>query len=53
MATLIIGIIVLIAIYFAIKHVVKVKKNGGCVGCSGSSDNCCHCAAHKKNNNLK
>lgn len=43
MATWIIGLILVLAVYFAVRHVLKTKKNGGCVGCSAGGSGCCHC----------
>lgn len=48
MATWIVGLIVLVAVYFAARYVFKVEKSGGCVGCSASSKGCCHCTELKK-----
>ncbi|VFB16988.1 Virus attachment protein p12 family [Urinicoccus massiliensis] len=44
MGTIIIGIVILVACYFAIKHVKKTKS--GCSCCPGA----CHCDhKHEKN----
>jgi len=45
--TLLVGALVLLALFFAARSVVKKRKQGGCVGCSGcdSADGCPHCAA--------
>ncbi len=40
MATWIIGLALVAAVYFAAKHVLKVHKQGGCVGCNESGG--CH-----------
>lgn len=48
MGTYIVGALVLAAVFFAARHVLKVTKSGGCVGCgesSGCKEGCCHCAA--------
>lgn len=46
MATWIIGLFVVAAIYFAAKSILKTHKEGGCVGC-GDSGKCggCSCSA--------
>ncbi len=43
MINYLIGATLLVIVFFAIKHVVKSKKNGSCgCGCSGSACKCCH-----------
>lgn len=45
----IIGFVILVAVYFAFRSVVKSVKNGGCMGC-GSCDHCgCNCGDEKEN----
>lgn len=46
MATWIIGLVIIGAVYFAAKYVIKATKNGGCVGCDSGSEcggSCPHC----------
>jgi len=47
--TLLVGALVLLALFFAARSVVKKRKQGGCVGCSGcdSADGCPHCTAEQ------
>ena len=49
-ADIIILILVAVAVFFAIRAMVKAKKKGSCVGCSSCSNNgCCgHCEPEKK-----
>lgn len=49
MATYIVGIVIIIAIYMAGRHVLKVHKAGGCVGCNekGCGCGCKGCAGVK------
>lgn len=37
LSTIIISGVLVILIFFAIRHVVRSSKNGGCAGCSGCS----------------
>ena len=39
----IIGILA-VCMFFAVKKIVKTKKNGGCAGCSGS-EGCSSCSS--------
>lgn len=41
MATVIISVILLALILLAVRHMIKVKKSGGCVGCPDGKN--CHC----------
>lgn len=47
MGTWVVGLIVLAAVYVAARHVIRVQRSGGCVGCGESScpksGGCCHC----------
>lgn len=52
MATWIVGLILVGAVYFAAKHVLKAHKSGGCVGCPESGSCCCHCAEHTKETHI-
>ncbi len=53
MATWIVGLVIVGAIFFALKYVLRTAKQGGCTGC-GNSEECCHCKMEKKSEiNLK
>ncbi len=44
MVTWILALLIVAAVYFAGKHVLRNTKNGGCVGCdSGERGGCPHC----------
>lgn len=47
MATWIIGLVIIAAVYLAAKSILKTKKSGGCVGCSSCSRGCGHCTQLK------
>ncbi len=48
MATWIIGLIVICAVYLALKHVLRAQKSGGCIGCdSCGKGGCSHCTEIK------
>ncbi|MDO4177569.1 MAG: FeoB-associated Cys-rich membrane protein [Phascolarctobacterium sp.] len=43
----VIGFIILLALYFALRSVLKTVKHGGCMGC-GTCDHCgCNCETEK------
>lgn len=48
--TIIICIILFLLFMLAIRHIIKTKKNGGCVGCNtkGCDGQCCHCKDAEK-----
>ena len=54
MATWIVGLVLVGAVYFAAKHILKTHKSGGCVGCpsSGSGSCCCHCETHTRHTHI-
>ncbi|MDY6029924.1 MAG: FeoB-associated Cys-rich membrane protein [Acidaminococcaceae bacterium] len=39
MATWVISLLIVAAVYFAARKIIRANKEGGCVGCSGGS--CC------------
>lgn len=42
MATYVVGLLLICAVYFAARHVLRVQRRGGCVGCSdGCSGGSC------------
>lgn len=47
MATWIVGLIIIAAVYFAAKSVLKTQQSGGCTGCSACSGGCRHCTQLK------
>ncbi|MCD7975232.1 MAG: FeoB-associated Cys-rich membrane protein [Phascolarctobacterium sp.] len=50
MATWIVGLVIVGAIFFALKYVLRTAKQDGC----GNSEECCHCKMEKKSEiNLK
>lgn len=46
MPTLIVGGLLLLCVVLALRHVIRTKKAGGCVGCPGGGA-CAHCHAHQ------
>lgn len=50
LADIIVLILVAVAVFFAVRAVVKARKKGSCVGCSGCSGDCCNgkCEPGKK-----
>lgn len=47
MATWIVGLIIIAAVYFAAKSILKTQQSGGCTGCSACSGGCSHCTQLK------
>ena len=47
MATWIIALLVIGAVYLAAKQVWQTHKRGGCIGCEAVANGCCHCTAIK------
>lgn len=49
-ADIIVIVLVIVAVFFALRAMVKAKKKGSCVGCSGCSDGgcCSHCEPVKR-----
>ena len=50
MADIIVVLILCVVLFFAIRYIVKAKKNGACIGCPNSSQ-CsggCNCNKSKK-----
>lgn len=48
MATWIVGLIVIGAVYLAAKQVLRAHKSGGCIGCDDcGKGGCCHCTEIK------
>lgn len=47
MATWIVGLVIIAAVYFAAKSVLATHKSGGCTGCSSCSGSCSHCTQLK------
>ncbi len=45
MATWIVGLVLIGAVYFASRYVLRASAGGGCAGCGSS---CCHCGMEKK-----
>ncbi len=43
MATWIVALIIVGAVYLAFKQVLKAHKSGGCIGCDSGGSGCCHC----------
>lgn len=41
MNTYIVGLVILIAVYLAARHVLRVQRAGGCVGCNEKGCSCC------------
>ena len=49
MATFIIGLALIALVVLIIRSIIKEKKKGGCIGCSGSCGHCSgHCAPQKR-----
>ena len=45
LATILISAVLLVLLAFAVRYLVKARKNGGCAGCPGcGGENCCHCS---------
>ncbi len=56
MATLIVGVLLCVALYFALRHVVRNVKEGrtDCAGCPGGCHGCSgHCTTLKDMQKLK
>ncbi|MDO4394109.1 MAG: hypothetical protein Q4C80_06825 [Bacillota bacterium] len=49
-STCIAVLILVVILFLAIRHLVKVRKRGGCVGCPNSSS-CCSCCCEDIDNN--
>ena len=47
MATWIVALVVIGAIYLAAKQVWHTHKRGGCIGCDMGAKGCCHCTQIK------
>ena len=47
MATWIVALVIISAIYLAAKQVWHTHKRGGCIGCDVCEKGCCHCAEIK------
>lgn len=47
MATWIVGLVIIAAVYFAAKSVLATHKSGGCTGCRSCSGGCSHCTQLK------
>lgn len=47
---IIVGFVVIVGIFFAVKSQLNAKKNGGCSGCSSCSTACNHSSASTKAN---
>jgi len=45
-STIVICLVLALLFFFAIRHVVRTHKNGGCSGCSGGE--CPHCSSHQQ-----
>lgn len=43
MATWVVALLVIGAVYLAAKHIWHTHKQGGCVGCDACTKGCCHC----------
>ena len=52
-ANLIISVILIVAVVFALRSIIKKRKNGGCCGCSGCSGGCDSCECGGKFNQNK
>lgn len=52
MATWIVGLVLIGAVFFATKHVLRAHKRGGCVGCPSSGSCCCHCSTTVKKTHI-
>lgn len=52
-ATIVIGSILLVAVIFAIRYVVKKAKKGQCIGCDGHCSNGCCCSISNENSKQK
>lgn len=53
-STIIVLVILAVILFFAIRAIVRTKKKGGCVGCSGcSTGEGCHSKTENKIKDLK
>ena len=53
MADIIVVLILCVVLFFAIRYIVKAKKNGACIGCPNSSQCSGGCNCNKSKNEYR